>query len=87
MNNPVRTCIVCRREFSKGELLRIVKTPDGNFAIDPTGKLNGRGAYVCKSQECVAKLKKTRQLNRAFKQEVPDEVYIKAEEAVIGSEK
>ena len=68
-------CIVCREHSDKKELLRIVKNKDGQIFVDKTGKANGRGAYVCKSKECLNKLKKSRGLNRAFKCEVSDDVY------------
>lgn len=68
-------CIVCREHSDKKELLRIVKNKDGQIFVDKTGKANGRGAYICKSKECLNKLKKSRGLNRAFKCEVGDDVY------------
>ena len=72
----LRMCIVCREHSDKKELLRIVKNKDGQIFVDKTGKANGRGAYICKSKECLNKLKKSRGLNRAFKCEVSDDVYI-----------
>lgn len=74
-------CIVCRGQSDKKTLLRIVKNKEGQIFVDKTGKANGRGAYVCKSEECFSKLYKTKALNRAFKCEVPQEVY-----ALIGEE-
>ena len=71
----LRMCIVCREHSDKKELLRIVKNKDGQIFVDKTGKANGRGAYICKSKECLNKLKKSRGLNRAFKCEVGDDVY------------
>lgn len=71
----LRMCIVCREHSDKKELLRIVKNKDGQIFVDKTGKANGRGAYICKSKECLNKLKKSRGLNRAFKCEVNDDVY------------
>ena len=53
---PMRTCIACRSEKPKKELMRIVKNKDGEFFLDRTGKLNGRGAYVCDSKACVEKV-------------------------------
>lgn len=70
-----RQCHVCKAMRPKAELLRVVRTPDGRFMLDPTGKAQGRGAYVCLSAACIAKGVKTRYLNRAFKCTVPDEVY------------
>lgn len=77
---PVRTCVCCRKKFLKNELLRIVKTPNGEFIIDKSGKADGRGAYICGSAECLKKLKKSRMLNRAFRAEIPSEIYDSAEE-------
>ena len=74
---PQRTCIVCRQKGDKSNFVRIVKTPSGEIAIDKTGKLNGRGAYVCDNIECIKKAQKTHALNRAFKCEISDEVYQK----------
>jgi len=74
---PQRTCIVCKQKGDKSNFVRIVKTPSGEIAIDKTGKLNGRGAYVCDNIECIKKAQKTHALNRAFKCEISDEVYQK----------
>ena len=71
---PERTCIVCRKKGDKKAFIRIVKTKDGIF-LDKTGKLAGRGAYICDSADCITKCKKTHALNRAFKQEVSEETY------------
>ncbi len=51
-HKPQRTCIACRETKDKRELLRVVRTPEGNFVIDPTGKANGRGAYLCRQASC-----------------------------------
>lgn len=83
----MRTCICCRNEFLKTQLVRVVRTPEGEFAVDKTGKANGRGAYVCKSAECIKKLKKSKALDRTFKTPVPSEVYALLEETVVGEEK
>lgn len=74
-NERLRMCIVCREHSDKKTLVRIVRNKNGEIFLDKTGKANGRGAYVCTSAECVEKLKKTRTLNRAFKCEIPTEVY------------
>ena len=71
----IRMCVVCRAQSDKKTLLRIVKNKEGQIFVDGSGKANGRGAYVCKSKECFEKLKKQKCLNRAFKCEVPQEVY------------
>lgn len=72
---PQRTCIACRTCKDKKELCRIVRSPEGTFSLDRTGKANGRGAYICNSPECFAKCVKTKALNRVFKTEVPVDVY------------
>ena len=75
-NNPViRTCIICRKKNDKSEFIRIVKLSENDFTIDKTGKINGRGCYVCNTLECLSNLKKTRALNRAFKTNIKEEIY------------
>ncbi|KXZ39812.1 hypothetical protein SAMN05661008_00510 [Alkalithermobacter thermoalcaliphilus JW-YL-7 = DSM 7308] len=72
---PQRKCISCQDRDNKRELIRIVKNKEGNIFVDLTGKANGRGAYICKSIECLEKAVKTKAINRAFKIEVPNQVY------------
>ncbi|WP_174919202.1 RNase P modulator RnpM [Peptacetobacter hominis] len=72
---PQRKCIACQERDSKKGLIRIVKNKEGEIFLDPTGRANGRGAYICRSSECLQKAIKSKALNRAFKMEVPDEVY------------
>ncbi|MDE6201049.1 MAG: YlxR family protein [Clostridiales bacterium] len=72
---PQRSCIVCRESKDKSELLRVVKRPDGSVVIDRTGKESGRGAYVCRTGDCMAAAIKKRLLNRAFKQQLDNTVY------------
>jgi hypothetical protein len=64
---PQRTCIACRRQDSKRELVRVVRTADRGVVIDPTGKLAGRGAYLCKVRDCWHKGLKGSLLGRALK--------------------
>lgn len=71
----LRTCCVCRKKMPKSELTRVVKSANGQILIDNTGKVEGRGAYICKSDECINKLKKLKSLNKAFKCQVSDEIY------------
>ena len=63
---PMRMCVGCREMKPKRELLRVVKSPQGDIALDRTGKMPGRGAYVCPSAACLQKAVKTRQLERAL---------------------
>lgn len=80
---PMRMCVSCREMKPKRELIRFVKNDNGIF-LDYTGKVNGRGAYVCNDEECIKKCLKTRALNRVYKQEIPQEVYDKLLEDFVG---
>ena len=80
---PMRTCIACKKNAPKKELLRIVKNGEEIF-LDKTGKSNGRGAYVCGDAECFKKLKKGRLLNKAFSMEVTEDVYDRLLEELVG---
>ena len=80
---PMRTCIACKANKPKKELLRVVKSGE-EIKLDRTGKLNGRGAYVCDCKDCIAKLKKGKLLNRAFSMPVLDEVYDRIVEDFLG---
>lgn len=68
---------MCRlpHKTDKRELVRIVKTPEGEIVLDTTGKKSGRGAYVCRNPECLRKARKSRALERAFETAIPAEVY------------
>ena len=72
---PMRQCIGCREMKSKKELLRILRTPEDQFLIDTTGKKNGRGAYLCKNEECFQTAMKTKGLERSFRCPVSEEIY------------
>ena len=72
---PMRTCVVTNERFPKGELLRIVKTPEGEIKPDLTGKLNGHGAYIKKDEEVLNKAIKTKALARHLECEIDDSVY------------
>ena len=72
---PQRKCIVCGSLKDKGVLLRIVKNKEEGILIDESGKLNGRGAYVCKDESCIKGLKKSNKLNQAFKMKIDDDIY------------
>lgn len=79
-----RMCVVCRNMKDKRELLRVVKNKDGEVFIDKSFKANGRGAYICKSEDCIKKCIKTKAFNKAFKSSVPDEIYTKLLEESFG---
>ena len=72
---PNRMCMVCRTRKPKGELIRIVKNKSGEISLDKTGKLDGRGAYICKDKVCIDKLLKTKALNKSYHINVSQEVY------------
>ena len=73
----MRTCIGCNNAKPKKELIRIVKSADGEVSIDFTGKKNGRGAYVCRDISCLEMAIKTKRLSRAFEMPIENEVYEK----------
>ena len=77
---PMRQCVGCREMKPKPELIRVVKSPEGEVSLDFKGKKPGRGAYVCPDPECLKKARKSRALERAFSAALPDEVYQALEE-------
>ena len=72
---PLRKCVVTHEQLPKKELLRIVKTPEGNVEVDITGKKNGRGAYLKKDKEALLLAKKNKALARSLEVDITDEVY------------
>jgi len=72
---PERTCIVCKTQKEKKDLLRIVKSKEGTIEVDLTGKKNGRGAYICKNEDCLNKLIKTKKLEKVFENEIDNNLY------------
>lgn len=68
-------CVGCREMKPKLELVRVVRTTDGEIKLDSTGKLNGRGAYICKDSQCLKKAEKSSALQRAFEVNVSKEIY------------
>lgn len=72
---PMRKCNGCGEQKPKKELVRIVKSPDGEVSLDLTGKASGRGAYICKSAECLQKARKSHRIDKAFEMTIPNEVY------------
>ena len=72
---PVRTCVACRQEAGKAELVRLVRRPEGAIELDPTGRMAGRGAYLHAAAECVEGARKRRALERALGSPVPPEVW------------
>ena len=72
---PERTCMACNKQMPKQELLRIVKSKEGIIDIDVTGKKNGRGAYICKDEECLNKIIKTKRLEKIFEIQLDNDFY------------
>ena len=72
---PLRTCVITHEKFPKQELLRIVRTPEGNIKVDLTGKLNGHGAYIKKDKDVIEKAKKSKALDRYLETEIGADVY------------
>ena len=71
---PLRMCSGCGEMKSKKEMIRVLKTPEGEIFIDATGKKNGRGAYICNSVDCLQKAIKTKGLERSLKVSIPKEI-------------
>ena len=72
---PQRQCLGCREMKNKKDLIRVVRSPEGEISLDFKGKKPGRGAYVCPEPACLARAKKSRPLERAFSTTIPAEVY------------
>ncbi len=72
---PMRQCVGCGSMKSKKEMMRVLKTADTEIILDTTGKKNGRGAYLCKTMECLKMARKNRGLERSFKMSIPNDVY------------
>ncbi len=75
---PMRTCVVTKEKCEKRDLLRIVRTPSGDVIVDPTGKANGRGAYLKKDVEVINKARASKILERILEVNIPDSVYDEA---------
>ncbi len=77
---PMRQCIGCQEMKSKKEMIRVIRTPEGEVCIDTTGRKNGRGAYICADAECLRKAVKNHGLERSLKMQIPPSVYERLEE-------
>ena len=77
---PVRMCSGCGEHKAKKELIRVVRSPEGEISIDFRGKKSGRGAYICPDMECLRRARKARRLEKALDCQSPDEVYERLEE-------
>ena len=72
---PQRQCMGCRERKAKRELIRVVRSPEGNVSLDFGGKANGRGAYLCPDLECLKKAQRSKALERSLEVPIPEEVY------------
>ncbi len=80
---PLRKCTGCNEMKPKKELVRVIKTPEDEILIDLTGKKNGRGAYICHSEECLAKAIKTKAIERSLSCKITDEIYGRLKEEIL----
>ena len=76
---PERQCLGCNEKKPKKELLRVVRTPEGEILLDFTGKKSGRGAYICRNVECLKKARRSGRIGRSLDVSVPDEVFDRME--------
>lgn len=81
---PMRMCIGCGEMMEKKQLIRVVNNKDEGISLDPTGKKSGRGAYLCKNEECFRKAQKARRLERAFSCRIDEAVYNQLEAELSG---
>ena len=77
---PMRQCTGCREMKPKRELIRVVRSPENEIALDFKGKAQGRGAYVCHSQDCLKKAIKSKALEKSLEVSIPDEIYLQLKE-------
>lgn len=77
---PMRMCVGCSEMKPKPELIRVVRSPEGEISLDSTGKKSGRGAYICCNKDCLKKAVKSKRLDRTFECTVPEDLYERLEE-------
>lgn len=77
---PMRMCVGCSEMKPKPELIRVVRSPEGEISLDSTGKKSGRGAYICCNKDCLKKAVKSKRLDRTFECVVPEDLYERLEE-------
>ena len=83
---PLRKCLGCEERFPKKELIRIVKNKEGKIFLDKTGKANGRGEYICDKLECFEKAYKNKSLEKTFKTQIPEDIYLNIKNELIENE-
>ena len=82
---PQRQCMGCRERKAKKEMIRVVRGTDGSVSLDFSGKLNGRGAYICPQPECLKKARKAKSLDRSLEVPIPEEVYARLAQEMEGA--
>ncbi len=83
---PLRKCTGCCEMKPKKELVRVVKTPDDKVLLDLTGRVNGRGAYICPNADCLKIARKAKRIEKSFQMQIPEEVYNMMEEELNNNE-
>lgn len=84
---PQRTCIGCNTKKDKRDFIRIVKNKENEIEVDKTGKMQGRGAYICDNVECLEKALKTKRLEKSFEMQISNEIYEKLRGVMIDNKK
>ena len=82
--HPIRRCVGCGEHFPKTDLVRVLRTPEGEIVLDKTGKRSGRGAYICKSTECLKRARTARRLESSLECPIPEDVYGRLENELVG---
>ena len=82
---PQRQCMGCRERREKRQMIRVVRTPEGNVTLDFSGKMNGRGAYICPNPECLKKALRSKALDRSLEVTIPEDVYARLEKEMEGA--
>lgn len=82
---PERQCLGCNEHKPKADLLRVVRTPDGQVVLDFTGKKSGRGAYICRDIKCLRRARKSKRIDKNLDIVIPEEVYDRMESELLGS--
>ena len=82
---PQRQCMGCRERREKRQMIRVVRTPEGNVTLDFGGKMNGRGAYICPNPECLKKALRSKALDRSLEVTIPEEVIVRLEKEMEGA--
>lgn len=83
---PLRKCLGCMSSFPKKDLVRVVKTPEGEVILDLSGKKSGRGAYICKNSACLKKAIKSKRIQNNLETEIPEGVILELEKELLANE-